>query len=62
MRIQICIPTTVWERVQDIARQEYRAPKEQVALFVWEGVQNRQKGGPLAPNKSLEIVGTAPKT
>jgi hypothetical protein len=43
MRIQISIPIAVWERVQAIAREEYRPPKEQIALFVWEGVQNRDR-------------------
>jgi hypothetical protein len=62
MRVQICIPTAVWERVQAIAREEYRAPKEQIALFVWEGVQNREKEGLLAPRASLEAVGIATKT
>jgi hypothetical protein len=62
MRVQICIPTAVWERVQAIAREEYRAPKEQIALFVWEGVQNREKGGPLVSSVSREAVGAASKT
>jgi hypothetical protein len=56
MRVQICIPTAVWERVQAIAREEYRAPKEQIALFVWEGVQNREK------EKSPELEAPVPVT
>jgi hypothetical protein len=59
MRIQISLPAAVWERVQAIAREEYRAPKDQLAQFVWEGVQNREKGGALAARKSLEPAGTA---
>jgi hypothetical protein len=62
MRIQICIPTTVWERVQDIAREEYRAPKEQIAFFVLEGVQSREKGKAHAANVSRETVGAASTT
>ena len=59
MRVQICIPTAVWERVQDIARQEYRAPKEQAALFVWEGVRRREKSGQAVLEEPLEPTGAA---
>ncbi len=59
MRVQVSIPTELWERVQFIAREEHRAPKNQVERFVWEGIQSREKREAPPPKETLEPAGAS---
>ena len=51
MRVQISIPPELWERIQTIAREEYRLPKHQLERFVYESVRRRDDA-----NQSMEVA------
>jgi hypothetical protein len=42
MRVQVCIPTEVWERIQAIAHEEHRPPRNQVEHFICKAVSERE--------------------